>query len=69
MFVALYLLLCNCLWLFVIVWSGFGVTFFFGFIFKEIKWDHDSRMSVLNCYSEFVRVVFGSHCSVICEYC
>ena len=42
--------------------------FRFGFIYKEIKWDHDSRMSVLNCDGEFVRVVFGSHCFVICEY-
>ena len=55
---------CDC----VIVWtSTFSVCnffFFFGFIYKEIKWDQDIRKWVLNCDSKFVRVVLGPELSL-----
>ena len=44
--------------------------FFFGFNYKEIKWDQDTvgcEYVIVNLL--FVRLVFGSHCFVTCEYC
>ena len=71
-FVALYWLLCNCLWGPVSLFQIFSDCYFFFFFFFLVssikKWDQDSRMWVLNYDSEFVRVVFDSHCFVICEY-